>query len=313
MVKKCKYETLEKNNSDSEDLMKEISGNEIQLKQLLINEDVLINRSKELQKNRDQIITKIKRNASLADKWITFLATEIENQKDIVHIIATDGDVILPEAQKLSSTQQEIIQKLKEQLEIRDTMIGQVKKKIEEQGKEINIGELSEILSFEEICKISKDEHNSISSKNAYLPNVHYQNSINHGEKLFTKVAQYTKIPRKLNDYKKKDPKDEKRSYSVVSQNSSFSTGASSGAVQAIKIGSLLAKQAKHLSRRGPTNLNKISHSKLMNAGAHIAIGPTRFLLSSDKLPFMATSDIKNIKPAGLKSGKKLSKFVDEE
>ena len=49
MTKKCQYETLSKEEgATSEPLLKEINSNEIQLKQLVINEEVLLNKMKEL-------------------------------------------------------------------------------------------------------------------------------------------------------------------------------------------------------------------------------------------------------------------------
>jgi hypothetical protein len=85
---------------------------------------------------------------------------------------------------------------------------------------------------------------------------------------------------------KKKELRDDKRSYSVISQNSSFSTGASTGVTPGkLLINNIASKQLNKLDEY-PSN-NKISHRQLLNAGAHIASGNYhKFTLKNERIPY---------------------------
>ena len=243
MIKKCHYETLSETNPESKDLLKEISANEIQLRQLLINEEVLVNRMKGLQRNEEQLMQKIRKYIGLADKWINVLVSQVEHEKEIVKQIPIDGDIILTDAEKMSETQQSIIEKLKEQLELRDAMIEKTKEELKRHDKELDIGS-DIILTFDEVIKTSQEEHsNATKGKNLQLPAVQQSSSMSpEFLKRFSRFTmssekQLTEIARR-----KKEGKQDKQNHSLVSRDSSFSTGASSGAMPML---GLLGKQSK--------------------------------------------------------------------
>lgn len=263
------------------ELQKELDSTKIQLKQLLINEEVLLNRLKELQQDKIMLHQKIKRNYVLGDNWITILSSQLNHDKNLTQQIPIEGDASYSETDKLAQQQKEDIEKLREQLLIRDKMI-------EDAGKGSDLTIRTDILSFDEVLKTVdnlklKDQMPGAS----FVPPMQ--------ERLFMKVNRFGHGKGVFHhaDIQKKSDR-EKRNYSVASQNSSFSTGASSGAVPGLlKLANPLAKD----SVRGSMKNNKINHRQLINAGARIVIGPTKSLLNTDKLPFMAANEVKESKP----------------
>eukprot|EP00826_Nyctotherus_ovalis_P049634 TRINITY_DN6014_c0_g2_i12.p1 TRINITY_DN6014_c0_g2~~TRINITY_DN6014_c0_g2_i12.p1 ORF type:complete len:337 (-),score=89.82 TRINITY_DN6014_c0_g2_i12:143-1153(-) len=283
MIKKSHY-SLEQN----DEALKDIESIKVQLKQLLINEDSIIHRMKELRVSKEQLQESIKRNIMLADKWIFLLSEQMDHESDIVQQIPTDNDVIPSDSEELMQIQKQDIQKLKEELEIKDKLIEQAENRIPR-----------ELLTYEAILQSAAEEQ-------ARAPFKQRQ-----GERLFTKVTRFgmVKTGCRQADIQKKSDRD-KRNYSVVSQNSSFSTGNSSGAGALGKLANSLVKDP---SRSSVTNPHKSSHRQLLNAGTRIVIGPTKTLLNTEKLPFMATSDTRESRQGKVKIEKiRGSRFVIE-
>ena len=316
MVRKSNYESLTKDDESADELLKEISGNEIQLKQLIINEEVLLNRMRELGRNREHMLNAIRQRQMLVENWISMLAKQLEHEKNVVAHIPTDGDVISAEAQSMAQRQNEIIERLKEQLVLRDDMIARVKSEFKQRNAELDTDQTG-LMVYEDIVKFAQDERNA-KARNFTLPTIQ-QSYASPNDKLFTRIPRF-KLPRKqanINNLyqageiivsskivKKKEGRDDKRSYSVVSQNSSFSTGASTGAAPLGKIVSLLSKP-KQVSRQ---NGNKMSHRQLLNAGTHIAIGGLhKFQVKKERSHFA----LGELKPISKFAGKLMSEHQD--
>ncbi len=316
MVKKSHYETLGKAEKAGQDLLREVSSNEIQLKQLLINEEVLANRIREMQHERDQMALNIKQKQLLADKWIAILSGQIEHDKNVAQMIPTEGDVIGREAQDMAETQNGVIARLREQLQLRDDMIAKTRTQLKERDVDIADAAGEGMMGFEEIVKAAQSEKTP-RAKNSQLPPLPAAGSVAGGEKLFTRVPHFRLSRRQqpnlnpdvggIKSSKKKG--DDKRSYSVVSQNSSFSTGASSGAAPPGKLSRIVAKHAKGAGKgkrgrgtnpkRGGGAANRVSHRQLLNAGSRIVLGQPqqqqyRFQLKNERpsypLPVAAAS-----------------------
>lgn len=300
MVKKSHYETLSKSDPASSDaVLKDISSNQIQLKQLLINEEVLVNRMKELNRSREALIKNIKQKQLLDDRWIEALSSHFLSEKELTLCIPTDNDLITKETQTIVETQDSIIAQLKEQLRMRDDMIETTRAKLKEQGATFE-GNMSGVLQYEEIVKAADEERAHLAAK-PILPVIQpspFGQVLRFGEneKLFTRVSRF-KLPKGIakmtNDHQyveatkvaSTNHRDEKRSHSVISQNSSFSTGASSGPALANRLilNSLNAKQALHNEQQFALGIqdgkgigNNGSNRKLINAGLEIATGAHR-------------------------------------
>lgn len=332
MTKKSHYETLSKTNNTNADIqMKEITSNEIQLKQLIINEDVLVSKLRELNDSRERLVKSIRQKQLLADKWISLLVGQINHQGDLVGNIPVEGDVILNEADTMIEEQNQVIQGLKEQLLLRDKMIQNAKDSLKEHNANLDARD-DGILSLEEIWKHVQEE--SSAGRSMQLPPLQptHSNHISSNEKLFTRVLQLrmnrkptnrsslmqtsdknviiynNKVQAEENKKNKrnnaKEVKDDKRSNSVVSQNSSFSTGASKGSVQVSKF--LPLNKIPGNERPGMKAVSKsIQNRKLQKAGAQIALGGYRKLLLKDS----QESSLKSIPGPPSKSEKGFSNY----
>jgi len=261
-------------------VQKEIESSKIQLKQLLISEEVLLNRMKELQQDKNTLRQKIRRNFTLDDNWTTILTTQLEHKKGLTLQIPIEGDASYSDTDKLAELQLKDIEKLKKQLAMRDKII-------EDSGKVADLATRSDLLSFNEVLKTV--ENTKLKDQ---VPGPTFGHSTQ--DRLFMKVNRvgYSKGGYHYTEQKKSDR--EKRNYSMASQNSSFSTGASSGAVPG------LLKPINPLSKdsiRSSVKNNKINQRELVNAGTRIIIGPTKSLLNTDKLPLIAASEVKESKP----------------
>lgn len=262
-----------------QEVQKELEASKIHLRQLLINEEVLLNRMRELQHEKASLQHKVRRN-NLGELWTPILLTQLDHERDITQHIPIEGDALHADTNKLVQLQQEDIEKLREQLVIRDKMI-------ERSRKGSDLAARKDILSYEEVLKTVE----TLKAKDQ-IAGSNFGHPVQ--ERLFMKMNRlgHAKGIHYIEQQKKSDR--EKRNYSVASQNSSFSTGASSGAVPGLlKLANPLAKD----SVRGSIKNSKINHRQLINAGTRIVVGPTKSLLSTDKLTLMAASENKESKP----------------
>jgi len=279
IVKKSQYDIHQ-----DEEILKEIEANKLTLKKLLASEDTILHRIKELQIAKEQLQQGIKRNVMLTDKWIFLLSEQMDNESDIVQQMPVESDVSNIDSENLQKQQKQDIEKLKAELEMKDKLIDHIE----------NIPK--DLLTYEGILQSVKEEQ--LRSKQ--------------GDKLFTKVTRFGIVRNgyRQADIQKKTDRD-KRNYSVISQNSSFSTGASSGA--GLVLGKLANSLVKDPSHSSMTNPHKSSHRQLLNAGTRIVIGPTKALLNTEKLPFMATSDTRESRQGKVKTEKiRGSRFIIE-
>ena len=88
--------------------------------------------------------------------------------------------------------------------------------------------------------------------------------------------------------------KKSERNYSMASQSSSFSTGASSGAAPGLTKLSNSMKKDPH----------KVSHIQLINAGIRIPAGPSKGLLNTDKMTCAVANEAKGIRSINKKDQK---------
>ena len=284
MVRKAHCDAWNRSQNADVSMIQQLESDRIQLKQLLINEQVFVSRLRELQLSREQLQREMSENILLKDKWASLLSKQVEHDKSVVQQIPIDEEASKEDVEALIQMQKDDIKKLKEQLELRDRMVESV----------CDSGCMG-LLSYEGIVKATKEEQAGM----RLMTNLQ-ANKLDRFR--MSKIRQYQ------TDVRNKHDRD-KRNCSVISQNSSVSTGASSGLTPGLF--KIINPLVKDTNRNSTKSLNRLSHRKLLNAGARIVIGPTKSYVNTNKLPFMAVNDLKE--PKQKYENRRASKFLLEK
>ena len=272
--KKSNLEVVEQ--SEKSNILKEIDLEKNKLRQLLVNEQVIVNRINELKREKAVLQQDIRRNVQLGDHWPRILLGQMYHEKELTDHIPIEGVVIETETDELIRNQREDIQILQKQLNIRNKILNDA-------GKGDELFMRPDILTYDEVIKRVETF-----AENRQMPEPS-------SGRLFFKIKQVNAnaINCKTEDQKKSARP--RRNHSVMSQNSSLSTGGSSSQKQ--KLMRLPNPLTNDSSREIIKNPIKIINRPLINAGSRIVVGPTRSLQNTNQLPFIGANVRKETKP----------------
>jgi len=251
--------------SDDPKLLKDISSDELQLKEFHISEQVLINRMKELQEKRTHILERIPMTEGLS----SIINQQIDHERQLMQQIPIEGFMQVSDIEELAKLQETTICKLKEQLELRDVML----KKID---VTLDVSSKNAIVSYKDLLEKAKDEHSKGFKSIKHTANkIRTQNSksnIRNGRQ-----------PSYIREYIDED----KKNSNIGSQESSFLIRASSEAVPIW--GNHLPKNSESMS----IQTDKMRRRRFVNNGSHIIIGSTKDLILPKKPSFVTKSEVR--------------------
>ncbi len=275
------------------------------LQEMASNRDTLTTQLRGFQGQQEQLLENIRQKPNLAERWVALAKTHAAHEEELVEQIPTEGEVVGKKAETIVDFNNMLILKLKEQIKLRDQVLARAHEQLREVQADPEPPD-PRLVRHDDLLTLPQEHTPMIGLRS---PTISMGKLRDGSVKLVPKAARL-KPSRKPSETspqaaaaasrsnrasQRKEKKDEKRSHSVFSNNTSFSTGASTGAPLPTHGGSInnIARQIQQiesrLARKDEPYIE--ANRKLKNAGALIVGGYRKF--RSERPHYAPLTDLK--------------------